>query len=169
MTLRFSVFLLACVFPLLACNRPEPGLKTVSKNGLTVTWKYVEDRIYFDMQAPTDGWVAIGFNTGSGMTGAYLLMGRVTKGKAEVVEHYTTSPGNYKPITVHGAEAQVADVSGIEKGKNSQLSFSLPVNAMSKYQRDLSPGSNYTCILAFSRDDDFQHHSMMRTSAEVEL
>lgn len=141
----------------------------VTKNGLKVGWKHEGENIHFSMSAPTDGWIAIGFNTGTGMTGAYLLMGRVVNGKAEVVEHYTSSPGEYKSIIDLGEKAQVTEVSGKENGRSTQISFSLPAKAVNNYQRDLLPNSNYTLIMAYSLEDDFQHHSTMRTSTSVTL
>ncbi len=145
------------------------GEKEVLKSGMTVRWHYKNDRVFFVMEAPTSGWVAIAFNSGPDMTGAYLLMGRVVDGKAELVEHYTSAPGNYNPITLLGADAQVANVDGSEKGEYTKVSFSLPVKALSKYQRDLKEGLAYTMTLAYSREDDFQHHSMMRTWVKVVL
>lgn len=143
--------------------------KEITKNEMTVSWKYVDERIHFEMMAPTTGWVTIGFNATTGMSKAYLLMGRVVEGKAEVVEHYTISPGNYKPITALGAQSVVKNVKGIEKDKRTTLQFSIPIEAENKYARHLIKGSEYLMTLAFSREDDFMHHSMMRTSINVKL
>ena len=84
----------------------------VSKNCMTVSWKYKNERIHFEMAAPTKGWVTIGFNTTQTMAGAYFIMGRVRNQKAEVVEHYTISSGNYKSITKLGGTAEVEDLTG---------------------------------------------------------
>ena len=136
---------------------------------MAVSWYYNNDRIYFKMIAPTDGWVTIGFNTSTSTTGAYLLMGHIINGNVAVVEHYTTSPGNYSAITKFGAMAQVADVSGQQKGQRTTIEFSLPVMASGKYQRDLIEGLSYTMLIAYSQEDNFQHHSIMRTPVEIKL
>lgn len=152
-----------------ACQAQEQKEKVVFKNKMQVSWQYQKNRIFFEMSAPTDGWVTIGFNTTKNMTGAYLLMGRVKNTKAEIVEHFTISQGNYKPVQSLGAQIQVDDVEGIQKEKNTLLSFSLPVEANSEYQKNLSEGNKYVMILAYSLADDFQHHSIMRTSINVKL
>jgi hypothetical protein len=103
------------------------------------------------------------------MTGAYLLMGRIVDGKAEVVEHYTKSPGNYNPLTDYGIASAVHDVSGVETADGSHMRFSLPIIAISAYARNLHSGTTYTVTLAYSRSDDFDHHSMMRTSVIQKL
>ncbi len=143
--------------------------KEVSKNQMTVSWEYKEERIYFKMMAPTNGWVTIGFNSTVSMSGAYLLMGRVVNDKAELIEHYTIGPGNYEPITTLGANAAVQNIKGSEVNKQTTIQFSLPIEVTNKYARQLKSGSEYVMTLAYSREDDFQHHSMMRTSINVKL
>ena len=153
----------------MGCNAQINGDKEISKNKMNVSWRFEKGRIFFEMDAPTDGWVTVGFNTQSGTTGAYLLMGNIVNGKVNVVEHYTKSPGDYSPITELGAKSQVENIGGIEKSNHTLIKFSLPIKALSKYQKELSEGSEYTMIIAYSREDDFQHHSMMRTSTNVKL
>ncbi len=136
---------------------------------MTVSWKYEDNSIYFEMTAPTEGWIAIGFNPDAGITGTYLLMGRVVNGKAEVVEHYTVSPGNYKAINILGDAIAVQDVSGEENSNSTTIRFSLPMETDGKYQRNMIADTPYQMLLAYSRDDDFQHHSMMRTSVSIKL
>ena len=143
--------------------------KTVSKNNIKISWHFEKDRIYFEMSAPTDGWVTIGFNTTAGTKGAYLLMGNIVDSKASVVEHYTLSPGNYKTIESLGEVPQVSDVSGSEISSYTRLKFSLPLKSTSDYQKDLMVGTEYTMIIAYSREDDFQHHSTMRTAIDISL
>jgi hypothetical protein len=144
-------------------------LKKISKNRMNVSWYYVNNKIFFEMSAPTNGWVTIGFNTKSGMVGAYLLMGNIINNKVTLVEHYTKSPGNYFPISKFGAISQVENVEGVEKSNNTTIKFSLPIKAFSKYQKDLTETKEYIMIIAYSQEDDFQHHSIMRTSINVKL
>ena len=164
-TLFFGISLLSYS----ACEAQVRKTQTLCKKGMEVQWHFKHSRIFFTMRAPSNGWVTIGFNTTEKMTNAYLLMGRVIKHKAEVVEHYTIAPANYKPIWTLDGEIQVQDVTGYQKANTSVLQFSLPMVAVGKYQKDLSPGSTYIMILAYSQEDDFQHHSTMRTSINVEL
>jgi hypothetical protein len=153
----------------MACTAQNTAEKEIVKNKMKVSWHYEGDRIFFEMSAPTDGWVTIGFNTTSGIKDAYLLMGNVVKGELQVVEHYTLSPGNYKTINSLGEASQVKDIKGEENSNRTTLNFSLPIKAKSKYQKELSEGTEYTLIMAYSQEDDFEHHSIMRTSANVEL
>ena len=152
-----------------SCEAQEQKNRSVSKNGMEVHWHFKQNRIFFTMKAPTRGWVAIGFNTTEKMTHAYLLMGRIAKNQAEVVEHFTIFPGAYEPIKTLGGITQVQDMYGSEKVNTTVLHFSLPVKALGQYQKDLLQGNTYFMVLAYSQEDDFQHHSSMRTSINVEL
>lgn len=153
----------------MSCIAQENNGNSISKNKMKVIWQYKNDRIHFEMSAPTDGWVTIGFNATSGTKGAYLLMGNIEKGKPKIVEHYTINPGNYKTISSLGETPQVNDVSGEATPNRSVLKFSVPIKAETQYQKDLSEGKEYTMIIAYSQEDDFQHHSIMRTSIHVKL
>lgn len=147
----------------------QENKRTVEKNGVVITWYHQNDRIHFEMCAPTRGWVTVGFNESDGVAGAYLLMGRIVAGRAEVVEHYTRAAGDYRPITALGGQPLVDEINGKESAQKTRIQFSIPTHALTTYRKNLSPGKSYFMILAFSREDDFQHHSMMRTSVKVTL
>lgn len=148
---------------------PSRPMKVIQKNGMTVQWEYKNSRIFIEMSAPTEGWVTIGFNSSENITGNYLLMGRVVEGRAEVVEHSTLSPGNYQSFEKLKVKNSVADVAGIEKNGNTTLQFSLPKISGNEYAKNLEQGKEYVLLLAYSREDDFQHHSVMRTSVHIQL
>ena len=165
----FKIIILGiALFSNVACHA-QAEMKHISQNGITVHWHFAEERIFFEMEAPSTGWLTIGFNTSTKMQGAYLLMGHILHGKAVVVEHYTLSPGDYRPIHELGGPIQVQHVAGSESARSSTIRFSLPLLPGSKFQRNLSPGQQYTLILAYSQEDDFQHHSAMRTSLPIKL
>lgn len=147
----------------------KANMKEITKNKMTVRWKIEQEFILFEMEAPSNGWVAIGFNETSSLTGTYLLMGRVKNGKAEVVEHYTDKPGSYKPIIQYGVASQITNISGTELEKFTRLKFVIPIKAASSYHKELLSDSEWTFLMAYSIDDDFQHHSIMRTSVDIKL
>jgi hypothetical protein len=147
----------------------KPVEQQIHRQGMTVKWHFDQERIFFEMQAPTNGWLAIGFNESEHITGTYLIMGRVVQGVAEIVEHKTLHPGDYRPVTQLGDPASVTVLHGDELAGSSIIRFSLPREAAGKQQKPLNPGDSYVLIMAFSREDDFQHHSTMRTSLLVIL
>jgi hypothetical protein len=147
----------------------QSKMKTITKNGMTVNWEFKDNRIYFEMTAPTDGWVAIGFNNIENITGNYLIMGKLEKDKVTVEEHYTISLGNYQSFNKLKINASVENVEGVETAKKTTIKFSLPIISNNKYAKDLNERSEYILLIAYSQEDDFQHHSIMRTSSKIIL
>ncbi len=143
--------------------------QTIEKNGMSVHLQRDSEYLTITMTAPTDGWVTIGFNESVDITGAYLLMGRVRGTIAEVVEYTTISPGNYKPISSLGAQVRVKNVRGRQTQGYTSLTFSLPINMQGEFQKSLEKGTEYVLIMAYSTSDDFDHHSIMRTSIHMAL
>lgn len=146
-------------------GQKENKMNCITKNGMTVCWEHKQNRIYFRMIAPTKGWVAIGFNDSSSITGTYLLMGN----ESMVVEYYTISPGNFKPISRLGAKEAISDEVGTELKNETTIEYSLPLKPNNKYARNFEQKREYVMLIAFSLKDDFQHHSIMRTSVKVIL
>ena len=147
----------------------KPDMKEISKNNMTVKWKIEKELIHFEMEAPTDGWVAIGFNENGALAGTYLIMGRVKNGEIEIVEHYTDRPSSYKSIIQYGIKSQLTNISGTETEYSTSLKFSIPMKAASRYHKELMSDTKWKLLMAYSLDDDFQHHSIMRTSVEIRL
>lgn len=141
--------------------------RMVEKKGMTVSWQHSNERIYFEMTAPTTGWVTVGFNETQALDGAYLIMARVYGSQTEVVEHKVISPGDYRPIT--NSIPSLADIAGAEYPSRSWIRFSLPIISKATDGKDLEKGKKISMILAYSTSDDFQHHSIMRTAVWVSL
>ncbi len=143
--------------------------KKIEKNNMVVSWYFTIDSCFFEMSAPNTGWVAIGFNEYDDITGTYLVMGAVNKATTVVVEYLTSGPGNYAPLSELGIANAVDNVSGLETSSNSTIAFSLPRKPYTKYQKNIEPGKTYYLIMAYSEEDDFKHHSMMRTMQKIIL
>lgn len=153
----------------LAFNPSEQPKNTIEKNGMKVRWRFHNDRIHFNISAPTTGWVAIGFNEKQGLEGTYLLMGRVSNGVAEVKEHFVVAPGDYRPLEAFQAPIAVTVAQGVEEAGATSLKFSVPVQPVDAFRKQMLPVSNLHLLLAYSTSDDFQHHSIMRTQTKIQL
>lgn len=150
------------------CNS-QRAMKSIHKKDMVVSWFYSPTHIHFEICAPTKGWATIGFNTTSSIKNTYLLMGNVTNSKPNVVEHYTLSPGNYKSFPDLKIKNNVIKISGIENRNQTKLFFSIPIIAIAPYKPILAEGKTYVMLMAYSLEDDFQHHSIMRTSKKIKL
>lgn len=163
MKILLTITLMAMVVSCFTQNRIE-------KNGMTVQWYYESNTIVFELSSPKQGWVAIGFNEENTLKGAHLIMARVSSNNiVDVTEHYTIKPGTYKPFIDLGETSQAKVISGSENDKGTTVKFQLPILPPHKLAKDLSQGKSYNLTMAYSLDDDYQHHSIMRTSVKIEL
>jgi hypothetical protein len=142
---------------------------TIRKNGMEVNWVYRDDRVQFKIKAPKTGWVAIGFNESDQLENTYLIMGSVVGDLVTVKEHFVVMPGDYRSIETFGAPILVDAIDGIENREGTMVEFSLPIKAIDFYRKDLGPGKSYFLLMAYSQEDDFQHHSAMRTQTTIQL
>ncbi|MEM6696990.1 MAG: DOMON domain-containing protein [Bacteroidota bacterium] len=141
----------------------------VERNGMTVKWKIKYERIHFEMEAPTDGWLAIGFNEKEGLVGTNLIMGAVKNNQVTMTDDFIVSFGNPQPIEKLGGSNQLSDQKGKEQEGRTTIVFSMPIEAADEFHIDLKKGKTIHLLIAYSTSDDFDHHSIMRTSAEITL
>lgn len=162
---KLSQLILLICLPI-AGHTQISNMKTISKNGMSINYKYDQDSLFFEVSAPTSGWITIGFNKQQDLKGSLLIMCRVVNGKAEVVEHYTLGAGNYRPITELGGINASTRVKSSKRKGITIISFHTPSSPVDKYHKDLSEGNEFYITLAYSQSVDFQHHSIMRTNVK---
>ncbi len=170
MSLLFQkALLLTLLFTARCAAQPAHNMNEISQNGMTVAWKIEGGLLRLTMTAPTAGWVAIGFNTDDELAGTDLVMGCVVGGQATLSDRYIIAPGQHRSIADLGGTPAAQLVAGSETSAATAIEFSLPMKAADRWHHDLAAGKKYHLLMAFSREDDFAHHSMMRTSVEISL
>jgi len=147
----------------------KPSTKTISENGFQATWYFQDDQLVVEMVAPTEGWVALGFNERDDIVGTNLIMGAVVDDQIIIEDQYVVKPGEHPPAEQIGGQSAIMTASGSEQNGQTTISFSLPQKAVDQYHYDLSPQREIFLILAYSREDDFEHHSLMRKHVKIEL
>ena len=156
-----------------SCTSSTPNfqdkMNKISKNGMTVSWETKGDRLVIKMFAPTKGWLAIGFNDKGGLANTNLIMSCVRNGQVFIEDQFIKSPGSHIKVTDLGGNDQTSRHSGEETAKGTTISFEITQTALDQFHHNLKEGQKYHLLMAFSREDDFQHHSMMRTSIEIIL
>jgi len=142
-------------------------MKHVNKNGMDVSWKIEEEHLLISVSAPSTGWVAVGFNTTDDLAGTNLIMAAVVGSDVILSDRYILAPGKHNPVAELGGTPAAIVVSGSENPAGTAITFKLPLLAQDKLHFDLSPGRSFHLLMAYSREDDFMHHSVMRTSVEI--
>jgi len=110
----------------------------------TLHWKVAEGQMFIAYDAPTEGWVALGFG-GLRMDGTLMILGYVNNGE----QSYTVDRGQghrHSPI----AETIDVDVAVKESPGKTVLEIRIPLSA---FPLNGSGGSDH--IIAFGRRDNF--------------
>lgn len=142
---------------------------SITVKDMEVKWTEQGDHFSFELSAPTKGWVALGFNQKNSIVHTNLVMAAVKEGKVETEDFYVVGFGNPQPIATLGGKAAIRQVEGEEKAGRTTIRFSIPKEAVDKYHYNLKPGQELWLICAYSRADEFDHHSMMRQHVRVQL
>ncbi|UTW63973.1 hypothetical protein KFE98_07485 [bacterium SCSIO 12741] len=141
----------------------------VISSGMVFRWKVENDSLRVKLRAPTSGWLAVGFNRQSGIVGSALIMGANRDGVSQVEEQFVIGPQQHPPVSKLGSATSIAEAICVEKNGVSEMTFCLPLQAQDKWHCDLQSSGPIYVALAYSREDDFDHHSAVRTEVKITL
>lgn len=142
---------------------------SITVKDMVIKWNERADHWVFEMSAPTEGWLALGFNTKNSIVHTNLIMATVKAGVLESEDLYVVGFGNPQPVEKLGGKSAIHQLQGEEKAGRTTIRFSIPKTAIDKYHYDLQPGQDLWLICAYSRADEFDHHSTMRQHVQVKL
>lgn len=155
------------------CSQEQSGnniaYKSVTKSGMKFQWKVQGDRLRCIVSSPNRGWIAIGFNTTDRLTGTNLIMGYHQGKEGRISDRYILRPGVHKSIIDLGEKSILLNPKVETTGDKKKMSFSIPLKPKGKYHTQLNEGNIYYILLAYSQENDLDHHSLMRTSVKIKL
>ena len=144
-------------------------LQKIEKNGMLVSWEEKGEWLEIEMSAPTQGWLAIGFNEEDGLSGTHLVMAAIRGNEPELSDRYILGAGDHRALSDLGVRERLQLISGEENASGSRVSFRIPKHSTNEYHKNLLPGTSFYLLMAYSREDDFKHHSVMRTSVQITI
>lgn len=136
--------------------------------GVEFTWRHEADRVRGTLTAPTDGWIAVGFNEISSLRNTWFVIAAVSASPIRAEEHIALVPA-HKNIADLGLEPGLEHVSGYYRDGRSRLEFSLPHTRPKRPSLRLDPGAGIYLMLAWSHEPDFDHHSAWRRHYDIVL
>ncbi|NJN35531.1 MAG: hypothetical protein HC817_16000 [Saprospiraceae bacterium] len=143
--------------------------KRLEMNGMTIEWQHRGNEILFKINAPTEGWVALGFTETDEIVQSNLIFVGQKRKRRKVLNHYVVGFGNHQHTEALGGQTAARLLTAEEKNGRTTASFTMPSAALDKFHYNLSEGNELWFICAFSADDDLQHHSRMREHKKVIL
>lgn len=148
------------LLPAALAGSPTP--QRVEAIGMEVVWRVEGELLTATVRAPTTGWVALGLHTRPGLDGCLLLMGAVVDGELRLEEH-VAQPPRHPPRVSLGGRAGLRGGEGVEDAQSTTITFRVDLSVHDAVAPTLTPGQPAWLTLAWSHEDDFNHHSARRT------
>jgi len=148
-------------------QQPKDQVNQLTVERMEIEWERQGQQIHFKLSAPTNGWLAIGFNHEDNILHADLKMWRIKDGKAEAKDLYVVGLGNPKSDQLLGGEYSISNLLGEETGQSTQISCTIDFSSKHYSDANLDFSKPLWLIAAYSVSDDFGHHSIMRKHVKV--
>lgn len=127
---------------------------SLTAENMTVQWRVDQTMIHLKLTAPTEGWVAIGFDPEDAMRGADIIMGAVKNGKVKIVDHYADKKRGHTPDDKLGGKEDVINPQGSEVDGTTSIWFSLPLGSDEKWDKTIDVNRMYPIMLAYGAGPD---------------
>ena len=160
------IITIICIFAYSMNCFSQKSSHTVKK--MHFEWKFLIEELEISLSAPTKGWVAVGFNNSDQLKGTNLIMCCVKNGKTLIEDHYIIRSGLHEKVENLGGINRTTIISGKESSSRTSVTLRLQLLA-DQHHPELSAGLTYYVLLAYSISDDFDHHSIMRTTVPITL
>ncbi len=132
-------------------------------------WKIDGKILRVKLKAPTTGWLGIGFNPTEGMKDAHFVMGFVKDGTATISDQHGTGKNVHKANVDLGGTSTVRDGTGIEKGNETEISFSVPLKSEEKLDSEIITDKDITVLLAYGKSDIWGLQHAFRAKIKLNL
>lgn len=145
------------------------GQETIQVEGMTFAYRIEDDVLRCELRAPTNGWTGVGFNSKNSIVGSDLLLFNVVDGKATSKDLYVKSLGNPMRDEDLGGKYSIELLDALEDEKSTVVRFVIPLNSGDPYDYAHELDKDFWLILAYSVEDDFEHHSRVRKHIPLQL
>jgi len=125
---------------------------------IQIRYEWEGDSLYIQLQAPTQGWIAIGFNQQNDILGSDLLQFAVSDGQIHWEDQYVSAPQMHPP----DERQNLRLIRFSETADQTLVAFKIPANSGDPLDFVHHPHRPFWLIAAYSVSDDFQHHSIQR-------
>ncbi|MBN1835885.1 MAG: hypothetical protein JW820_08540 [Spirochaetales bacterium] len=138
-------------------------------NGMVVRWRVEGPRLRLVLEAPTRGWVGIGFKPEFKMQGANFLIGYVRRGEAFIEDHAGTHKDKHGADTRLEGTRDVELVAGSEADGRTRLEFTIPLDSGDPRDKPLVPGERVPLLLCYGPDDSVTRVHTIEAEAKGDI
>lgn len=153
----------------IAAAKPEPpdGFSETTGGEVFFQWKISGGTMEGILAAPTEGWVAVGFNPVEMMKGANFIIGYVDEGKAFIRDDFGTRGTSHASDESEGGSTDVTLISGKEENGWTVIRFSLPLASGDPLDGVIRSGETTVLLLAYGGSDGFSGMHRQRSKKEI--
>lgn len=163
---RLYIFIFLMVFVQSAFSM---DFKEVVDKQISFKWVVEGENLHIILSAPTEGWVAVGFNPSKVMKDADFKLAFVSNGNTVMEDHFGTGLFGHKSDTTIGGSSDFQLISGRENGGSTTVEFKIPLNSTDQYDQVLQAGAEVKVLLAYGSNDDLSRKHKERTSITIKL
>jgi hypothetical protein len=177
----FAPALLVCTFLVIFTSTAfgfEPFVQTVNaegfkevraENGMVVQWRVENTRLHVILQAPSTGWVGIGFHPDYKMQGANFIIGYVRRGEVIITDHFGTRKDRHDSDTKLDGSEDVTVIGGSEEDGKTTVEFTIPLASDDSSDKPLVPGESTPILLAYGPQDNFTKVHTIEAEAKGDI
>ncbi len=149
-------------------SRAQDRSESHALDGTNLNLSHAAGQLHVRFDAPTKGWIAVGFNENRRLKGTHFVIAAADGGAVRIEEHVALVP-DHKAVQDLGISPALGNASVSLKDGRSYLAFSLPHVLPHRPELTLVPGSRVHIMLAWSHSPDFDHHSAWRRHVDIVL
>ena len=82
-----------------------------------------------ELNGPTTGWVAVGFDLTQQMLNANIIIGYVVSGTPVIRDDWGVQATSHRDDTLLGGTSDVITDGGFEEGGSTEIHFTIPLNS----------------------------------------
>jgi len=140
------------------------------KIGMELHWTIDGEFIYLALRAPTQGWLAVGWDpTGPIMEGEDILIGYIRGKELFLQDYFANSSVTHANDVSLGGRDDVLEASGSEDATATTIEFRRRLDTGDRFDRPLTGGA-HTVQLAYAPTDDFvTYHGEKRTVVKIDF
>jgi hypothetical protein len=166
------------LFALPAAFAFEPFSQTVNgagfnevraANGMILQWRVEGERLRVILDAPTRGWVGIGFRPENKMKGANFLIGYVRGAEVVISDQVGTRIDRHDADVKNKGTQDVVVGGGSESGNRTRIEFSIPLVSNDSQDKPLQPGERVPILLCFGPQDNFTKAHTVAAEAKGDI
>lgn len=168
------LLLAACVTraPGVLVDRGDSDISSLTVRDMQLSWRFDEELVYFELGAPTNGWLGIAFGPTPGLGagavgGAGVVAGYVSDGQVVVRDDYGCESYAHCPDTAIGGTNDLVEVSGEEVPGWTEIRFAMPREAVEPFDVGIDPDATLDVVLGYGFLDRLEDNWFARYKIRI--